>query len=86
MGVAILRLMDVLEDQECWKSVEVRKLMSHLESRKRDNDFKDMEACVQQLLPAVGGKWSKEELLEIAGIMILTSRFYVDLHSLPKII
>ena len=73
LGVAITRLVESLaslSEEESWKREEVGKLMSHLDSRSCDSDFSDIEAVVDCLLPALGHKHSREELLTWAGVIM----------------
>ena len=68
--MAVVRLLEYLEhlDEDLsWQRDEVNKLMSHLDSRRCDNDFKDMENVVRNILPALKDRYSEEDLLNYAG-------------------
>ena len=70
LGVAVVRLLEYLDHLDSnlsWQRDEVNKLMSHLDSRRCDNDFKDMENVVKQILPALKDRYSEEDLLNYAG-------------------
>lgn len=73
LGVAIIRLVKALEslsEEESWKREEVGKLMSHLDSRSCDSDIRDIETVVDCILPALGDKYSREQLLTWAGVIM----------------
>ena len=69
----MVRLLDTLDqvdrdDQLRWQAQEIHKLMSHIDSRKCDFDFKDLQSVIKQILPALNDKYTEEQLYNYAGI------------------
>ena len=72
LAVAVARLLAAMDKEQGdpdlgWRPREVAQLMSHLEARARDEDFRHMEAAAELLEPALGTRYTRDQLLHYAG-------------------